>query len=992
MKKLINISTGITLLFSLLSAGNLFGQKQPLYTLVNPFIGTDGFGHTFPGATTPFGMVQLSPDTRTSGWENCSGYHSSNPTIIGFSHTHLSGTGASDYGDIMFMATDGVQLNAGDEKNPLTGYRSAFSKSTERASPGYYRVQLEDHKIQAEMSATTRCGMQKYTFQESENSVIITDLIHGISDKVTDASITIENDHAISGYRRSTGWAKDHIVYFYAEFSKPFNAYGLESSDGKKITGKTIQDLQGVKGWFKYATKKNESVLVKVGISTVSTANAKLNLTTEMPHWDFTKVIKDAAAVWEAELSRIVVEGGTKEDQVNFYTSLYHTMIAPNILSDVDGQYRGMDGKIHTMKNGPMYSVFSLWDTFRALHPLFTIIDTVRANEFVNALLQKYSESGLLPVWELASNETGCMIGYHSVPVITDAWFKNIRGYDANLAMEAMLKSGEQDHLGMKFYKNQGYIPADKENESVSKTLEYAYNDWCIASVGQSLNYDPTIVDTYRKRSKSYLNVYDIESGFMRGKKNSNWVKPFDPYEVSGIYTEANAWQYTWFAPHDIPGMISMMGGVSAFTGRLDTLFSTQAAITGRSQPDISGMIGQYAHGNEPSHHMIYLYQWSDKPYRTAALSRKIMKEFYTNKRDGLIGNEDCGQMSAWFVFSAMGFYPVCPGVPSYTIGSPLFDKITVNAHTKTPFVITADSSEKNIYVKQLLLNGKEFKSGKTGIPGGTGLQHQDIMKGGNLTFVLSGDIKELTGVPAPISPSSPVVMIPYLVSGEKSFYDSCKVALYTYTPQATIHYTIDGSVPTTKSAIYTNPIYITSTTILRMMATKAGFEASAVEESSFLKLPYKRDVYYTTKYSHLYTAGGDMGLIDGIYGEPNAFGSWQGFHGIDMNVTIDLHESRNISMIAASFLQQYPSWIWLPEEISFEISNDNKTFEPVYNYVNTIPKNKDGAFTENFRSDFPVRKARYIRVTAKNPAVCPPWHPGAGDKAWIFVDEITVQ
>ena len=965
---------------------------QRLTSQVNPFIGTDGFGHTFPGATLPFGMVQLSPDTRTSGWENCSGYHSTNTTILGFSHTHLSGTGASDYGDILMMPTIGKQLQSGDENNPLSGYRSAFSKTTERAQPGYYRVRLDDYGIQAELTATTRCGFHKYTFPASDSSIIITDLVHGISDKVTDASITIINDHAIEGYRRSTGWAKDHIIYFYAEFSKPFAEGHISDASGKEINGNTYQSGEGVKAWFRYKTAQNQSVLVKVGISTVSSENARLNLTTEIPDWDFTKTLTDASSAWERELSRIKVEGGSPEDRINFYTALYHTMIAPNIMSDTDGRYRGMDGAIHKMEKGNMYTVFSLWDTFRALHPLFTIIDPERAADFVRTLLKKYEESSMLPVWELASNETGCMIGYHSVPVIADAWFKGIRDFDQQLALKAMINSGSADHLGMQYYKQRGYVPADKENESVSKTLEYCYNDWCIYEMGKSLGINTSEIQDFRRRSLAYQNVYDAETGFMRGKKNSNWVTPFDPYEVSGIYTEANAWQYTWFVPHDVPGMIRLMGGNEKFNERLNELFTTHANITGRSQPDISGMIGQYAHGNEPSHHMIYLYQWTQTPYQTAALSRKILKEFYTNKRDGLIGNEDCGQMSAWFVFSAMGFYPVCPGTDDYYFGSPLFSKISINNGKNPEFTIIADSAATRTFVADVLYNNVSLNSSRKEKGAPMTLKHGQLMAGGKLEFRMSEIPANYNASTSLQLPKAAMCMSPYLVSDQRSFLDSCKVEMHCYQPGTSIYYTTDGTEPTERSSVYKTPVYFNNTTTLKMKTFCAGYEPGFTEEASFLKLPYRRTITYQNKYSHLYTAGGDNGLIDGITGDPNSFGSWQGFHATDLDVTIDLESVRNIQTIAASFLQQYPSWIWFPVSVEFQISDDGKEFRSVYSETNKIADNKEGALRETYSCNLPAVRARYVRVIAKNRNVCPPWHPGAGDKAWIFADEIEIK
>lgn len=967
-------------LISFYGIGN--AQVKKLSGYVDPFIGTDGFGHTYPGASLPFGMVQLSPDTRTSGWENCSGYHSSNTTILGFSHTHLSGTGASDYGDIMFMATDGKQVMPGDESDPKSGYRSAFNHESERAKPGYYKVMLADHSIQAEMTATTRCGMQRYVFPPLENPSVILDLVHGISDKVTGSQIIINDNKSISGYRRSSGWAKDHIVYFYAEFSVPFIESGIFNNKGEQLTVNATEDVNGLKSWFKFKLRNYDPVLIKVGISTVSIENAKLNLETEMADWDFESIKNKAAGAWDEELNRIQVEGGTKENKTTFYTSLYHVMLSPNIMSDVDGSYRGMDGNIHKMDRGRMYTVFSLWDTFRALHPLLTIIDPIRAQELVRALIQKYRESGLLPVWELASNETNCMIGYHSVPVIVDAFMKGLRDFDYNFAYEAMRKSAMTDHLGMEYYKKLGYIPADKENESVSKTLEYAYDDWCIAIMAKELGKTDDY-EYFMRRSKSYINMYDVQTGFMRGKKNANWVVPFDPYEVSGIYTEANAWQYTWFVPHDVSGMMDMMGGDETFTTRLDSLFSAKTKLSGRSQPDISGMIGQYAHGNEPSHHMIYLYNYTSSPQKTPPLVKNVMQNFYTNSRDGLIGNEDCGQMSAWYVMSAMGFYPVCPGTDTYEFGTPAFSKITINKNKGNRFVISADSlNEQNIFMSEVTLNDKPMKRK---------LRHNDFKSGGQLNYRMVSEATAVSLHSENTSSSFNMVMSPFLVSGEKAFTDSCRIEMHTYTPGAIIRYTLNGNEPDQQSKIYTLPFYISNSTEIKFKAFADGLKESYTTSASFIKIPYRKTIEYTYPYSHNYTAGGKNGLIDGLHGLPEVFGGWQGFYGTDFEAVVDLGEVRNFNKIETTFLQQYASWIWFPYEVEYYISNDGKNFKQVYSETIPYPVTEPGSFVYAFTSDNLNTSARYIKVVGHNIKTCPDWHPGAGEKAWIFVDEITV-
>lgn len=958
-------------------------QQKPI-EWVDPFIGTDGFGHTFPGATTPFGMVQLSPDTRTTGWENCSGYHSSNKTIIGFSHLHLSGTGAADYGDIMFMPTIGNQIRPGEESKPETGYRSQFKKENEQAKPGYYSVTLDDHQIKVELTATTRVGMQRYTFPASQNARVILDLSHGIEDKAIETYIQIIDNSTIQGYRRSRGWAKNQIVYFHAEFSTPFASYGVYDIQSNELEGAQHRTKGGLIGSFQFKTSKGEKILVKTGISTVSSENAKLNMTKELPGWDFEKTMKQAADSWNIELSRIEVDGGDKDQKTVFYTSLYHCMIHPSIMSDVDGRYRGMDDQIHTMDRGNMYTVFSLWDTFRALHPLFTIIDPERAQEFVRALLRKYNESGTLPVWELASNETGCMIGYHSVPVIVDTYMKGLKDFDTTLALNASVKSAMMDHLGLKHYKLQGYIPADKENESVSKTLEYAYDDWCIYKMAESMGRKQD-AELFGKRAKYYLNVFDRSSGFVRGKKNANWVTPFDPFEVSGIYTEANAWQYNYFIPHDIQGMIDINNGLNSFTAKLDTLFSTDTKLTGRSQPDISGMIGQYAHGNEPSHHMAYLYNYTENPNRTAELTRKIMADFYNTSRAGLIGNEDCGQMSAWYVFSALGVYPIAPGSNAYEIGSPIFKKTTIRNGVDGAITITNDApNEQSIYVESVSVNGK------THTPP---LQHKDFLNSNNIHFKMSSNpgssVKSLLPTTAD---EGKTVMTPYLASCEKSFFDSCLVSMQCQTSGADIRFTRDGTEPNQSSELYVKPFHISQSTTLRMIGFKIGQRESSIEQAQFIRLPYRKQVTYKNEYSHNYTGGGKNGLVDGINGEPNAFGSWQGFYGKDFEAVIDLMESREFSQVSASFLQQYPSWIWLPGEVVFLVSEDGITYNEMYRKKNSTPLDKDGSFVETFTYAAPKQKGRYVKVVATNMGSCPEWHPGSGNPTWIFIDEVTIE
>ena len=729
--------------------------KDSVLEKVDPFIGTGFHGHTFPGATTPFGMVQLSPDTRTSGWDACGGYYDADTEIWGFSHTHLSGTGIGDYGDVLMMPFTGdVSMGSGTPEKPDYGYRSAFDKKNQFATPGYYRVLLDRYQIKAELSATPRVGIHRYTFPKADKSGIVIDLKHSIQNRRTlEAKIEIINDHEIAGWRHMSGWAPNRWIYFHAEFSKPFTAEffvdDVHQKDGRSATGKNV------KARLNFAMADAGTVLAKVGISPVDGAGAKKNLMAEVPGWDFDQVVTKASAVWAEQLKRIEVKGGTPAQQTIFSTALYHSSICPNIASDVDGHYRSMDQKIHQDSGHTNYTVFSLWDTFRAQHPLYTIIDPARDEAWIRALLRKHDEGGILPMWDLASNYTGCMIGYHAVPVIVDAYVKGLRDYDTKLAMEAVLFSSQYDDKKPIPYHNEtvkndlmpkaklynpakGFIPADLEGKSVSKALEFAYDDWTIAIMAKSLGNDETAAE-YFKRASYYHQYFDPKTGFMRGKKtDGKWVEPFTPTDsnhTTGEYTEGNAWQWTWFVPQDVPGLMNLFGGREPFAAKLNELFTTSSALTGGEiSGDITGLIGQYAHGNEPSHHIAYLFNWAEQPWRTAEISTRIMTDFYKATPAGIIGNEDAGQMSAWFILSSMGIYQVCPGDPNFSLGCPLFDEARVALlGGKTFLVKRQNASAKNPYVQQVTLDGQPLKS--------PFISYADIMAGKELVFKM-GDQK----------------------------------------------------------------------------------------------------------------------------------------------------------------------------------------------------------------------------------------------------------
>ncbi len=971
---------------------------QDYLKYVNPFIGTGGHGHTYPGATAPFGMVQVSPDTRLEGWDGCSAYHYSDSLIYGFSHTHLSGTGVSDYGDVLLMPTVGtVTLNNGVDGE--RGYRSAFSHFREDATAGYYHTYLTSYNIDVRLAAKKRTAHHQYTFPKTADANIIIDLLH--RDKVLEASLKVVNDSEIEGYRISDAWAKEQHIYFVVQFSKPFKQFGLALDETIKIGAKELKGTN-VKGYVKFDAnvegEENEIIMAKVGISAVSIEGARKNLQEEMPHssrgskdWivDFSK--EETQADWLQQLNKIQIEGGTEDQKTIFYTALYHTMIAPNLFTDVDGKYRGMDNQIHTAEGFDRYTVFSLWDTYRAANPLYTLIEPDRTNDFIRTFLSQYREGGILPIWELASNYTGCMIGYHAIPVIADAYFKGIRNYDVELAFEAMKHSAEQNHLGLEAYKTLGYIPSESESESVSKTLEYAYDDWCIAQMAKDLGK----MEDYQyflQRSQSYKNVFDPETQFMRAKLNQTWWQPFEPSEVNFNYTEANAWQYSYYVPQDIAGWIQLLGGKSVLDARLDAIFAADSGTSGREQADITGLIGQYAHGNEPSHHIAYLYNYVGKPWKTQEKVRQIMEEMYQNKPDGLSGNEDCGQMSAWYVWSAMGMYPVTPAQNIYAIGSPLFDKATINLPNGKQFVIEAkNNSRQNKYIQRATFNDQIFTA--------SFLRHEDMVKGGVLVFEMGDKPNEKWGSSSRDMPTSAItehliVPVPFVAKGDRTFMESTTIELGTVLGDDAIHYTMDGSEPTMESPVYQNPILIEESITLRFFAAKKNGKKSQTMEAKFFKIPENRNIKLFTEYAPQYSGGGDLALIDFIRA-PSDFrtGSWQGYEGVDMEAVIDLGKEQDIHRLTLGCLRDQNSWIFLPTSVTFSLSNNGKDFEEVKTIKTAaIPVEMlEGSEVKHYVAEL-HQTARYVKVVAKNRGEVPYWHKGAGGKCWIFVDEVVIE
>ena len=980
MKKIIPIFTvAFTLLFAFSCKKET--PKTPA-DFVNPFIGTGGHGHTFPGATTPFGGVQLSPDTRKDSWDGCSGYHYSDNVIFGFSHTHLSGTGVGDFGDIRFMPTTGeINYAPGTAEEPETGYASRFSHQNESASPGYYQVKLDDYNIDVELTATPHAGMQRYHFPKTDQARVVLDLVESVvTEKILAAELRITSDHEVMGYRFTKGWAAEQKVYFYASFSRPFQATGI-ATQGEFHQNK--QDAQGddLKAVFTFNMMDGGPLLIKVGISAIDYHSARENCFQEIDSWNFEGTHAATLDSWNEQLSKIEVEGDNIDDKTVFYTALYHTMIAPNIFSDVDGRYRNHADEVIQDRSFKMYTVFSLWDTFRTLHPLFTIIERERTADMINSMLDMYKHDGLLPVWELAGNETNCMIGYHSIPVITDAWMKGIRGFDADLALNAMKTSARSGLFGLNEYMSKGYIPADKEGESVSKTLEYAFDDWCISQMAHGLN-DVEAYQDFTRRAQYYKNLFDKNTGFFRGKSNGGFVTPFDPTQVNFMLTEANTWQYNFFVPQDINTHIQLLGGDDAYEQKLDELFTTSEKLSGREQSDITGLIGQYAHGNEPSHHMAYLYNYVGKPYKTQQLVHRISSDLYANKPDGLSGNEDCGQMSAWYVMSALGFYPVTPGSMQYVLGSPRFDLANINLENGNVFSVKAPNiSEENIYIQSVSYNGKPYAKSY--------ITYDMIANGGELEFDMTSQPNKTWGNSAEDRPTQRITEFqitptPVFEAESSTFEANLSVGVTCLDSLAKIKVTQNET-----ALLYEKPISTSQSTDFKAIASVNGI-TSFTETASYLLIPANRKVIINTPYNDQYTAGGDIALINTIRGGSEfRTGNWQGYYGTDMDVIVDLGELQLVKEVGAGFLQDEKSWIFMPAKVHFQVSADGKNYQEAGLIYNPIDQKESGGIVHDFVVKEINKKIRYIHVTATSAGVCPDDHVGAGNPSWIFADEI---
>lgn len=960
------------------TSSNIESKHVSKSLYVNPFIGTGGHGHTYPGATLPFGMMQLSPDTRHNGWDGCSGYHYSDSIIYGFSHTHLSGTGVSDYGDLLIVPQNGKpRIDPGYEAK--NGYGDEFSHDNEKASPGYYEVHLDKGKIDVRLTVSQRAGFHEYNFNNPKGKkFILIDLDH--RDKLLSSTLNILDKNTITGSRTSEAWASKQHFYFYIKMDTPYQKARIFKKNGRNKL-------------LLVFPKSTKQINVRVGISAVDAKGAQKNLETEIPDWNFNRTRAKAVKIWNKELDKINFVAKDSDVMTNFYTGLYHSFLAPNIFSDVDRKYRGSDHEIHQLgkNDGEQYTVFSLWDTYRATHPLYTLTQVARTNDFVNTFLRQYKEGGDLPVWELAGNETECMIGFHSVSVIADAYIKGIRNFNEKEAINAMIATSRMDEFAKDDFQREGYINAGVEPESVSKSLEYAYDNYCVAEMMKAVKGSSSIEQSaFQRHQFNFVNHFDPSTGFMRARRDGLWFDPFDPAEVNFNYTEANSWQYSLYTPHAVGVLREMLGGADSLEAWLDRLFTTKMELSGRHQVDITGLIGQYAHGNEPSHHMAYLYNYTNAPEKTQLYIDQILKDMYDNAPDGLSGNEDCGQMSSWYVLSAMGIYQIAPGNPYYDFGRPLMDEATIHFENGNSLqIIVKNNSSSAKYIQEVIYNSEPLLSHY--------ISHYELTQGGVLEFIMGEkpdpDSYNFEQTPTLNSIPEEFIPLPYFEQTTRVFLDSLELSISIINPDKyTIYYTTDKSEPNTSSQVYSGPFTIYEHTTVKMFAYNKHGE-SAVLRNNFVKSDKTVSLELKSEYANQYASTGNLALVDGITGSDEyRTGDWQGFWAQDVVAELTFDTPRDIREISVGCLSDMKSWIFLPSSITFEFSYDGEIFES--NSVTTpigIESAKDmyphtKEVIGRISAAKPVKK---IRIIVNNSGKCPDWHLGDGNDTWLFLDEI---
>ncbi len=923
------------------------GEKS-LTSYVNPMVGTDGHGHTFPGAIVPFGMIQPSPDTRLDGWDGCSGYHYSDDTIYGFSHTHLSGTGCSDYGDVLLMpitlpyGSDVVTCVGGAyvERPEREFYKSHFSHENEVAQAGYYKVLLDRTNTTVELTADRRVAYHRYTYAQDFDNAFVLDLHH--RDVLLSGKIMLK-DGLLVGWRESSAWNPDQHLFFAICSDDDLTEVLFNADSTQAVVflpdGSKVHELQ-------------------VAISGVDIDGAIANLNTA-EYEDFESARQGADSTWEAALGKLKVEGGTKEQKRCFYTALYHCMTSPYLWSDADGRYRGTDNEIHTVDPGrEIYTVFSLWDTYRALHPLLTQIEPERTVDFVYTAMKNFEQGGELPMWELASHETHCMIGYHAVPMMLEAYVHlaepdgTLAGYTPKQMLDAMVATSNRTEAH-RAYAAQGYLSSEIDNESVSKTLEYAYDDWCIAQMAEMAG-DTATARTYWIRSQSWQNIID-SNGFAHAKRNGGWVTPFDPTEVNNHYTEANSWQYSTYVPHDIDAWVEWLGGKDKAVAFLDSLFEGHNAMSGRDQADVTGLIGMYAHGNEPSHHAAWLYTILGQPEKTEKYVHKILNELYTSKPDGLCGNEDCGQMSAWYVLSSLGMYEVCPGSGVWMKTSPVFSLESA----KLP-ILNSQFSILNLPDSLRITPCPVYSDWRMQITPGR-VDTFWVPRATHVKFFLSdereGDYDQLLNCLA--EPSEPWV----------------------------VEYEIPG-MPTPKLTDFTH----------YLCAQQDGRMMSQAVPHHLVRSSTDKHVSYLTQPASQYTENGPEGMVDRIYGTTNyRIGGWQGWQG-DLVAVVELDQEQKVSMVGVNCLENMRSWIFYPKSVKIEYSADGKNWQPYGTLGELVEapgeKSAQQRQEESTTHLFAVKKsvrAKYFKITAENYGKLPDWHISAGEQAWLFADELVI-
>ena len=966
-------------------------SDTPLCEAVDPFIGTGGHGHTYPGATVPFGMVQLSPDTRLEGWDGCGGFHITDKDVYGFSHTHLQGTGVSDYGDVLLMPTVGPMDTADVWRNR---YRDRFVRGSQIAHAGYYRCELERSGVEVELTASERVGFHRWTLEKPDTMQLIVDLAH--RDDLLSYGMYPLDDSTLVGLRISDNWADEQHVYFAMRFSEPFEwldqmaELDVEEGEG----GVLMQELSYVPV-FSLVFKDVESVQSRVSLSFVDIDGAVANLDAEAPDaLGFDAARAAAEASWNEALGRIRIGECDEEERTVFYTAMYHSLTVPNLATDVDGRYRGTDLQVHQGDAAsPRYTVFSLWDTFRATHPLLNVLEPERTEQFIRNFIDMHDEGGSLPMWELAGNYTGCMIGYHAVPVIADAWVKGLRGFDAERALEAMVAEATADELSKPVWDSLGYLPLERESESVSKTLEYAFDDACIARMAAGMgNMD--LAGRFGRRAQGWKNLFNPDNGFIQPRYGAAWREGFDPTEVTFEYTEANGWQYNFFVPHDVSGHMDLLGGAEGYADMLQRMFDGSSRLSGRHQSDITGLIGQYAHGNEPSHHMAYLPSYAGHPERTQALVDSICDVLYTPEPDGLSGNEDCGQMSSWYVWSALGLYPVTPGSDVYVLGTPRYDEVSWTfPHGGVLEIQVERESPESVYIHGFRIDGRSTTR--------SWVTHAELMAGGLWEFDLGDDPAPMGGVGMgeedwPVSDwtlgDEAFVAAPFIHAPRSYSGDSLAVTVGCIDEEVRVLHRVVESRESAGGpfAPVEGPVVVEGTQVIQLVADKDG-RRSAVVSGRIARVNPDYEVGIRFPYANQYAAGGDRALIDGIRGEGADFrtGDWQGYHGKGAEVTVDLGSVHRVTRMGVGVLQDVKSWIWAPDNVICRTAMDTADFDtfgsrhPRIDPKDYTPRTKRIEFTGD-------RLARYLRVELKqyNDGEIPEWHPGRWNPTWVFADE----